>query len=177
MRSVQILGVVGNTKESSRTLALTDRLGSFLTRRLRERGAEVAYERVDLAGLAGEMFAWPSDRLDELVKTAGEADVLLAGSPTFKATYTGLLKSFFDRFPSQGLRGTVGVPVMTGAASIHALAAEVHLRPVLVEMGATCPTRGLFVTEMHLDDPDDVIAAWWEEAGDLVATALRLAPG
>ena len=46
----------------------------------------------------------------------------------------------------------------------HALAVEVHLRPVLVEIGATVPTRGLYVTEDQLDDLSAVIDAWLVEA-------------
>ena len=49
---------------------------------------------------------------------------------------------------------------MTGAGAHHALAVEVHLRPVLVELGATLPTRGLYVTEGELPEADVVIANW-----------------
>ena len=57
---------------------------------------------------------------------------------------------------------------MTGAAPIHALAPEVHLRPLLVELGASTPSRGLFVTEQQLDDLDTVIASWARVARPLV---------
>jgi FMN reductase len=64
-------------------------------------------------------------------------------SPTYKATYPGLLKSFLDWFSTTGLAGVTVVPVMVGAAAQHALAVKTHLRPLLVELGATVPTRGL----------------------------------
>ena len=47
---------------------------------------------------------------------------------------------------------------MTGAGAHHALAVEVHLRPVLVELGASLPTRGLYVTEAELPEADEAIA-------------------
>ena len=69
-------------------------------------------------------------------------------SPTFKATYTGLLKLFLDRFAGQtGLRGVVAIPLMLGAGERHALAVETHFKPVLVELGATCPASGLFLND------------------------------
>ena len=63
--------------------------------------------------------------------------------PTYKATYTGLLKLFLDRFATDGLRG-VAVPLMLGAGPAHALAPELTLRPVLTEIGGTT-VRGLYV--------------------------------
>ncbi len=93
-------------------------------------------------------------------------------SPTFKATYTGLLKAFFDRYGTNALRSSVAVGVMTGAAPIHALAVEVHLRPLLVELGAATPTRGLYVTEQQFDDLDGAIAPWADAAAPLIARHL-----
>jgi FMN reductase len=73
--------------------------------------------------------------------------VVVVASPTYKAAYTGLLKVFLDRFPSDGLAGVVAVPLMLGAGPAHALAPEHTLRPVLVELGATVPTRGLYLID------------------------------
>jgi FMN reductase len=61
---------------------------------------------------------------------------------------------------------------MTGAAPVHALAPEVHLRPLLVELGATTPTRGLYVTEQQFDDLDSVVGAWTDLASPQIARAL-----
>ena len=63
---------------------------------------------------------------------------MVVASPTYKATYTGLLKSFLDRYGNNALAATTCVPLMTGAAPIHALAPEAYLRPLLVELGAAC---------------------------------------
>jgi FMN reductase len=66
---------------------------------------------------------------------------------------------------------------MVGAGEAHALAVEVHLRPLLVEIGATVPTRGLYVTEDRLGEVSAVIDAWLQEAGPRLRTALAGAPG
>ena len=65
---------------------------------------------------------------------------------------------------------------MVGAAPEHALAVEVHLRPVLVELGASMPTRGLYVLESQLGDLDAVLDAWLVTARPQLASALRRAP-
>jgi FMN reductase len=96
------------------------------------------------------------------------ADVAVFASPTYKASYTGMLKAFLDRYGSNGLAGVLAVPVMTGGWAGHTLAVEVHLRPVLVELGATVPARGLYVTEPELADVDAAIAGWAAAAVPLI---------
>ena len=83
----------------------------------------------------------------------------MVASPTYKATYTGLLKLFLDQIGADELAGVVTVPVMVGAGAAHALAVETHLRPVLVELGATMPTRGLYLQEADLAELTPVLDA------------------
>ncbi|TDP37796.1 FMN reductase [Nocardia ignorata] len=102
--------------------------------------------------------------------TLSGVDVLVVASPTYKATYTGLLKAFLDRYGPPALDGVVAVPVMVGGAPAHAMAVEVHLHPLLVELGAVTPTRGLFVLESDIDRLTGVVADWLTGA----RTALRM---
>jgi FMN reductase len=172
---MSIAVVVGNPKSGSRTLRVAQAVADILVDRLDET-YELGYntERfvVDLADVAGELFDYPSQKIDDLLERVAASGLLIAASPTYKATYTGLLKVFFDRYGNNALAGTVAVPVMTGAAPIHALAPELHLRPLLVELGATTPTRGLYVTESQFDDLDGVIGAWADAAAPVVGRAL-----
>jgi FMN reductase len=135
--------VVGNPKPRSRTyesaLTLADRLG----------GADLV---VDLADHASELFDWSSETVAGLVEQVAASRLLVVASPTYKATYTGLLKAFLDRFPHQGLAGVTAVPLMLGASHAHSLAPEHGLRPVLVELGASVPTRGLYVLDAEHAD-------------------------
>ena len=61
------------------------------------------------------------------------------------------------------LAGITAVPLMLGAGPGHALAPEHSLRPVLVELGATTPTRGLFLIDRDFADPD-VLDPWLASA-------------
>ena len=69
---------------------------------------------VDLADLGPALLDWSDPTVTGLVEQVGAADLVVVASPTYKATYTGLLKLFLDRFPADGLRG-VAVPLMLGA--------------------------------------------------------------
>jgi FMN reductase len=64
------------------------------------------------------------------------------------------------------------LPVMVGAAAHHALAVENHLRPLLVELGSSVPTKGLYVTESQLDDLDSIIGEFMQTEGKLLRRAL-----
>jgi FMN reductase len=131
---------------------------------------------VDLAEHASALFD-PSDaELTRLAAEVAASDVSIFASPTYKAAYTGMLKAFLDRYGGNGLAGTVAVPVMTGGWPGHLLAVEVHLRPVLVELGATVPARGLYVTEPDISAPGTAIAKWAETALPLICRAFAGAP-
>jgi FMN reductase len=135
-------------------------------------GAPGAHLEVDLAGYAQRLFDPADGELSRLTAEVAAADVAIFASPTYKASYTGMLKAFLDRYGNNGLAGTVAVPVMTGGWAGHLLAVEVHLRPVLVELGATVPARGLYVTEPELADLDAKVAGWAATAVPLIGAAL-----
>jgi FMN reductase len=161
--------VVGNPKANSRTMRVAVAVADALETRL-----DLTSDRlvIDLADIANELFDQESQRVLDFRGAVAGSQVAVVASPTFKATYTGLLKAFFDGYATNAFRSVVAVGVMTGAAPIHALAVEVHLRPLLVELGAVAPTRGLYVTEQQFDDLDQVIGPWADVAGPLIARHL-----
>jgi FMN reductase len=131
---------------------------------------------IDLAEYAPALFDSSDAELTRLTAEVAAADVAIFASPTYKAAYTGMLKAFLDRYGSNGLAGTVAVPVMTGGWPGHLLAVEVHLRPVLVELGATVPARGLYVTEPEFARLDAAVAKWAETALPPIRRALTEPP-
>jgi FMN reductase len=163
--------VVGNPKPASRTLAVTRAVASAAALAAGLDGSDVV--EVDLAELGPRLFDWSAPDVRDAVDRIAATRLVIVASPTYKASYTGLLKSFLDWYPTTGLSGVTAVPVMVGAGPAHALAVEVHLRPLLIEIGATVPTRGLYVTEDRLDDLAPVIDDWLVEAGPLLSASLR----
>ena len=166
----RIAVVVGNPKPASRTLNVATTVADVLAAELALNPGHLV---VDLAEYAGDLFDWGAPRLTELTAQVASAGLIIAASPTYKATYTGMLKAFFDRYGYRPLAGCVAVPVMTGAGSGHALAVEVHLRPLLVELGAAVPSRGLYVTEPEFGELTGPIGRWAEAAIPLLRPALR----
>ncbi|MEZ5320863.1 MAG: NADPH-dependent FMN reductase [Microthrixaceae bacterium] len=153
------LVVVGNPRRGSRTGQVAERVGYHLARRTSQPDD---YSVVELATCARHLTEWGHADVTRLVERVAGARALVIASPTFKASFSGLLKCFLDQIDADGLTSaSVVVPVMTGAGSAHSLAVETQLRPVLVELGASMPTRGLYVSGADLDNPVDAVDRWY----------------
>jgi FMN reductase len=151
--------VAGNPKSASRTLGAAVAVADTLAKAT---GAPAGHLVVDLAEHAARLFDWADPGLSRLTAEVAAADLAVFASPTYKASYTGMLKAFLDRYGANGLAGTVAVPVMTGGWAGHLLA---------VELGAVVPARGLYITEPELGDLDAVIDRWAGAAVPLVRAA------
>jgi FMN reductase len=162
--------VTGNPKPASRTHSVALAVAGTLAERLARDASRLV---IDLAEYAPRLFDWADEELTGLTAQVAAADVAIFASPTYKASYTGLLKAFLDRYGGNGLAGVTAVPVMTGGWPGHLLAVEVHLRPVLVELGATVPARGLYVTEPELADIGKAVTTWAEIAVPLIGTSIK----
>jgi FMN reductase len=161
---VTIAVVVGNPKPRSRTY----QAAHLVAERLAGRPADLS---IDLTELGADLLDWADPGVAELVAAVQAADLVVVASPTYKGSYTGLLKLFLDRFGAGSMTGTA-VPVMLGGHWRHALAPELLLKPILVEIGATCPTAGLFLLDSELG-ANDTLDAWLARARPQVAATTK----
>ena len=123
---MDIVEVTGNPQVGSRTLEAAKLVASRL-------GDVAPAAIIDVVELGSGLLGWGDPPVEALVELVQSSDVTVFASPTFKATCTGLLKLFLDQFPSAGLAGVVGVPLMLGAAMGHAMAPD-----LLLKTGAPC---------------------------------------
>ncbi len=168
-----VVAVVGNQRPDSRTLRLASGIADGLATQVGETPAVV----IDLVNLPLEDGVF-SPELNGLVRSAR---VVIAASPTVMGSYSGLLKLFLDGLPEAALLGKTGIPLMIARQARHALAADVHLRPALLELGATCSTPSLVALESELASlgADGLVTAWLERSGSWLATVPpeELRPG
>ena len=166
-----IVTVTGNPRPASRTHTLARTLGAELARVL---GTDAPVD-LDLAALGPAVLDSEDERAQRAVAEVLGAEVLVLASPTFKATYSGLLKAFLDRLATGALAGIAAVPILLGGAPNHSLAIDVHFAPLLYELGARLPARGLFVLESAVPEFPETAARWAEaHARTLLAPPLRL---
>lgn len=157
--------VVGNPKPKSRTLEAAVNVAAEL-------GGRPPATVIDVVDLGPGLLGWGDPDVAAALEAVRGADAVVVASPTFKATYTGLLKLFLDQIPSDGLAGVVAFPLMLGAGPGHLLAPELLLKPVLVELGATCPTKGLYLLDSAFTDRA-VLDPWLRIARRFVPESAR----
>lgn len=148
--------VVGNPKPMSRTRAAAELVAEKLT--------GVPPEHViDVVDLGPGLLGWGDPKVAEAKERVKSAELLVVASPTYKATYTGLLKLFLDQFGAGELGQIPTFPLMLGGSPAHALAPELTLRPVLVEIGASCPSPSLYLLDSDYEASPD-LDRWLEIA-------------
>ncbi|GAA4845602.1 NAD(P)H-dependent oxidoreductase [Luteimicrobium xylanilyticum] len=173
-QALRVVVLSGNPRAGSRTAATGRAAATAIARVLADvRAAEPRVELVELADLAGEVLAPVHPRADAVRADLARADVVVVATPVYKASYTGLLKAFLDLYRAGDLRDVVAVPLVVSGNPAHALAGEVHLRPLLVELGAVVPTRALTVTEAELADLDTVLERWLADAAPALRSTVR----
>ena len=102
------------------------------------------------------------------------ADLLVVAQPTYKATYTGLLKLFLDQLPGDGLRGVTAVPLMLGAGPGTRAGSRAR-RCARCSPSSAPPCRCVASTSLDTayDDPA-AYAAWLDAARPVLARHLDL---
>ena len=151
-----VIGVCGNPRPDSRTLHVVDAAARAVATAIG--GRQLA--TIDLVELGGALLRSGAPSVAHALEQVMQADVIVFGSPVYKASYTGVLKAFCDHILAGQLTGKFAIPLMVGGSLQHFLALEVHLRPLLIELGATCPTPGLYVVETELDQLDSQLASY-----------------
>jgi FMN reductase len=167
---VRAVAVSGSPTAPSRSRALAALALDVLA------GQGCATQMVDLASLPAEplLVRGRDDAVDEAIAAVGEANIVIASTPTYRALYTGLLKCFFDLLPQAHLAGKLCVPLQTAAVPHHTLAVEYGL-PLLFRSLEGTPLPGVFATDAEFDEgvPNAALASRVEQA---VRAAVRMLP-
>jgi FMN reductase len=168
-----VVALCGNPRQGSRTLRAAEVTAARIAEHI---GVGGPVTTIDLAAFAPEILSAEHPTADAALKTLSGASVAVIATPIYKASYTGLLKSFLDLYGASALAGVVAVPLVVSASPAHSLVGEVHLRPVLVELGAVTPTRSIALVERQLTDLGPPIDAWLAEAGSALVRSIQLLP-
>ncbi|WP_329501148.1 FMN reductase [Kitasatospora herbaricolor] len=133
MDALKLVVVSAGLSKPSSTRLLADRLAASTARRSVSGRVEVqVIELRDLAtGIAENLVTgFPGAALREAVEAVALADGLIAVTPIFSASYSGLFKSFFDVIDNDTLTGKPVLIAATGGTGRHSLALEHAVRPL-----------------------------------------------
>ncbi|GAA5186292.1 NAD(P)H-dependent oxidoreductase [Rugosimonospora acidiphila] len=173
-----VVALIGNPRPGSRTRILAEAAAATaVTAVAAAAGPTLDGVRVlELAEISAVSFgpgpAQPSASVDDPHALVRQARLLVVATPTYKGTYTGLLKVFLDQYAHRELAGVVAVPVAIAAAEPHRQAVVAALEALLAELGATVPAPALAVLEPALTDPKRLAAQWAADHASALADAL-----
>jgi FMN reductase len=183
-RTLAVVSAGLSTPSSTRLLA--DRLTTATVAALAQRGVTATVETVELREHARDLAdklltGFANKQLQEAVDTVVGADGLIAVTPVFSASYSGLFKTFFDVLDKDALTGT---PVLLGATAgtaRHSLVLEHAMRPLFAYLRAVVTPTAVFAASEDWAGDDDGglgrrIDRAADELADLVAGRSPRAP-
>ncbi|KAA0020109.1 FMN reductase [Antrihabitans cavernicola] len=153
MTTLRIAVVTAGLSQPSSTRLLGERLATATEKALQANGSTARLEFVDLREHAQDLAnnlitGFPAGSLRAAIEKVTGADALIAVTPIFNASYSGLFKTFFDVLEKDSL---AGIPVLigaTGGSARHSLALEHALRPMFAYLHASVvPTSVYAATE------------------------------
>lgn len=154
----KVVAVNGSPQKASRTQVVIDALLAKL-----EPARRLSVQTVALSDLGPALAACARreavpERVEQHLRAIEQADLLVVGSPVYRASYTGLFKHLFDLVHHEAL---VGVPVLlaaTGGSDRHALMIDHQLRPLFGFFQAQTLPLGVYASEadfngLHIQSP------------------------
>ncbi|MGX6443214.1 NADPH-dependent FMN reductase [Neobacillus sp. K501] len=91
-----------------------------------------------------------SAAIQHALSVISEAEAVVVISPVYKASYTGIIKSFFDLLPEKALADKTVLPIANGGTGAHLLAIEYAFKPLFSVLGATDIVNGVFIVDSQV---------------------------
>lgn len=163
MSTRRIAVISAGLSNPSSTRMLADRLAAETVVQLAERDIEASVDVIELRDLAHDitnnlLTGFAPAALESAINSVYSADALIAVTPIFSTSYSGLFKSFIDVLDPDALTGK---PVLIGAnagTARHSLAIDYAIRPLFAYLHAETVSTGVFAASSD-----------WGGAGDEVA--------
>lgn len=147
---LRVVALVGSPSRPSSTAAVVSQI-------LNELPDSIGRTLISLNDIPAEALL--SGNLNEptlqaAIEAVEAADGIVIGTPIYKASLSGLMKSFIDTLPQYGMADKVVWPVGTGGSLAHALALDYGVRPILQSMGARHIIQSAFFNPADLTVPE-----------------------
>ncbi|WP_421084254.1 CE1759 family FMN reductase [Rothia nasimurium] len=149
MSTPSIVVVTAGLGEPSTTALLGENLSEATGRALGRAGVEASFTHISLRSLAKDitnhyLTGFPLGALATALDQVRDADAIIAVTPVFKASYSGLFKSFWDLVEDGSLAGKPVLIAATGGTARHSLMLETAMRPLFSYLKATVAPSGVF---------------------------------
>jgi FMN reductase len=135
MPTLNLVTINGSTSEISKTGVLIDLALETFREKIAPRGIEVERTAIEMRSLRNDLAS--ADNEEELSDVARKAiaaltkaDLVIVGTPIYKASYSGMFKLFFDFVDRYAIANKPVLLTATGGTDRHALAIDTALRPL-----------------------------------------------
>jgi len=166
--TVTAVGISGSPSARSKSRTLLEHALAALT----ERGVPTTL--IDLASLPADALLGrrTAGELDAALELVRDASIIVASTPVYRATYSGLLKVFFDQLPMNGLVDKTAIAIASGGSPAHLLVIDHGLRPLFASVGAITTPTGIYGTDSSFENgvPHQSLLARIEQAASEAVT-------
>jgi len=141
--------VSGGLREPSSTRLLADHLATALHAKVGAADVEVSSTVIELRPLARPIIdamltGYPAAELEAAFDSLATADGLVAVTPSFTASFSGLFKCFFDVLPEETISDMPVMMAATGGTERHSLVLEHAMRPMFSYLHAIVSPTGVY---------------------------------
>ena len=174
----KITVVSSGLSQPSSTRLLADRIATATVAALEGKGVTAEVTVVELRDLAQDItnnlltgFAPP--RLEAAIQSVTESDGLIAVTPIFTTSYSGLFKSFVDVLDPQSITGLPVLLGATGGTERHSLAIDYAMRPLFTYLHAVPVSTGVYAASSDWGSAEDALPGRIDRAaGELAALVV-----
>lgn len=159
MTTFSVAVISAGLSQPSSTRLLADRLARATRGAVDARGDRVEFVDIELRELAHEitnnlLTGFPGPALQSAIDAVTSADAVIAVTPVFSASYSGLFKAFIDILDTDSLDGTPVLIAATGGSARHSLALEYAVRPLMAYLRAAVVPTSVFAATGDFGDDD-----------------------
>ncbi|RKW69552.1 CE1759 family FMN reductase [Galactobacter caseinivorans] len=148
--SVRVAVVSAGLSQPSTSRMLAEQIANAVSAQVSARGEAAEVEFIELRELAQELATTmvtgglPTPAVAAARDVLANADALVAVSPTFTASYSGLFKMFFDVLDPDTLRNVPTIVGATAGTARHSLVLDFAMRPLFTYLHALVVPTGVF---------------------------------
>lgn len=162
--SRRVVVVSGGLSETSATRRLADQLASATRQALQERGVAAEVTVLDLRERAHDitnatLTGFAARDLQADLDLVLAADGVIAATPVYSGSYTGLFKSFVDLLGQAAFDGTPVLLAATAGTARHSLVIEHAMRPLFSYLRALTVPTGVFAASEDWGGDGDAAGA------------------
>jgi FMN reductase len=116
-------------------------------------GVGITPEIINIRNLPAEdliQARFDSEEIKKQNKKVEQSNLVVILTPVYKASFSGVLKTYLDLLPQNGLEGKTILPIAVGGTFGHLLMLDYALKPVLTALGATHILKGVFILDNQI---------------------------